>query len=105
MFMSRRRTLFALCAVALSAVLLLPDVSSAQRFGGRGGRAFGGIGNYGGYGGYGGGYGGYGNYGWGNTYGGWGTPYNYGGNYGGYGWSQPGYTSQPYYGGTWGGNY
>jgi len=85
MFMSQRRTLIALCAVALSAVLLLPDVSSAQLFG-RGGRAFGGIGNYGGWGGN------YGGYGWGNPY------------YGGYG-SAPGYWSSPYYGGTWGGNY
>lgn len=86
MFMSRRRTLIALCAVALSAVLLLPEVSSAQFFG-RGGRGFGGIGigNYGG--------------GWGN-YGGW------GGNYGGFGYSAPGYWGgNPYYGGTWSGNY
>jgi uncharacterized protein (TIGR03000 family) len=52
----------ALCAVALSAVLLLPDVCSAQRFG-RGGRFFGG---------------GRGNYSRGYPY-----------TYGGYGWSGP----------------
>jgi len=96
MFMSRRRTLLALCAAALSAVLLLPDVSSAQF--GRGGRGAGGIG-IGNYGGRGGNYGG-----WGGNYGGWG---NYGyGNYGGYGWSSPGYwNSSPYYGGSYGGTY
>lgn len=105
MFMSQRRTLLALCAVALCAVLLLPDVSSAQFFG-RGGRGFGaGIGNYGGYG-WGGNYGGWGNYGGyglGNYGGyGWGQPY-YGGM--GYGWSSPGYFSSPSYGGNYGGMY
>jgi uncharacterized protein (TIGR03000 family) len=86
MFMSQRRTLIALCAVAVSALLLLPDVSSAQFFG-RGGRG------YGGYRGWGGAYGGWGNYGYGNPY------------YTGYGYSSPGYWSSPYYGGTWGGTY
>jgi uncharacterized protein (TIGR03000 family) len=84
MFMSRRRTLFALSAVAC-ALLLLPDVSSAQLFG-RGGRMYGGgWGNYGNWGGY-SGYGGYYNPGYMGTY----------------GWSQPMYGS-PYYG-TLGGN-
>jgi uncharacterized protein (TIGR03000 family) len=86
MYMSRRRTLFALSAVALSALLLLPDVSSAQIFG-RGGRMFGGgWGNYGNWGGY-GGYGGY-------------NP----GYMGTYGWSQPMYGGSPYYG-TYGNTY
>lgn len=77
MFMSRRRTLIALCAAALSTVLLLPDVSSAQF------RGFGGGGRM-----YGGGYGG------------WGNPYSSGA----YGWSAPNYGGNPYYG-TWDGNY
>jgi len=127
--MYRHRTLFALTALALGALLLNPDVSSAQFRFGRGGGGFGGYGS--GYGGYGGGYGGYGGgyglYGnnWGLSigqpaYGGYG--YNnmgYGSTmYGNYGWNQPyygsnyvtpgynyGYTQpyayqQPYYGGN-----
>ncbi len=80
MFMSQRRTRIALCAAALSAVLLLPDVSSAQFRGLGGGLLGGGLGNYGGLntGGWYGGWGGYpGNYaaGWGGNYGNWGGNY------------------------------
>jgi len=69
--MMRRSVLFALPALALAVLLLLPDTSFAQRWG---------RGRYGGY------YGGYGNYGWDGGY-----------RYGGYGWDGGGY-GRPYYG-------
>jgi uncharacterized protein (TIGR03000 family) len=104
--MMRRSVLFALPAVALAVILLLPDTSFAQRWGrGRYGGYYGGYDGYGGYRGY-DGYRGYGNrlggYGYGGYgYGGYG--YGYGGrlglfgrSYGGYGYSQ-GFYGSPYF--------
>lgn len=112
-----RRMLFcALPALALTALLALPDVSCAQRRGGGFSSGFSqgamGVPTYGGGLGYNLGYGlgsnvtggglGYGNYGYGNYgmgYGsgyGWNSP-GYYGNWGS-GWSSPGYYSGNYYG-------
>jgi uncharacterized protein (TIGR03000 family) len=88
--MTRRNLVFALPALALTCLLLLPEPSFAQFRGGRG------------WGGWGGGYGGYGGWGgWGQGYGGWYGGYGYpgySGYYGGYSPYWSGYSMSPYAG-------